>query len=181
MTDEALKLCAWTFEIIVKFHSIQVELMCRSVVHFCPSFGWVQLFVFMPSSWIKKPGNAIFKLKQVLHKFFCHVCLCVYNVHVPVGGLGGGLGLVLMRNPFDVNCCFKPSMSSTTITSCHIFRISISTLSSEYTNSPFGVLYTESRSMEKWIDCTPYSSYLTLSSIGPVRMKKICDQIIFSY
>lgn len=77
------------------------------------------------------------------------MCLCVYNVYVFVGGLGGGFGFVLMRNFFDVNCCFKLLMSFITIISCYIFRIFIFILLSEYINFFFGVLYIEFRLTEK--------------------------------
>ena len=52
---------------------------------------------------------------------------------LPVPGASGlgAFGLVLMRNPFEMNLPTKPSISSTVIAICHLFLSSTSTLSSE--------------------------------------------------
>ena len=68
------------------------------------------------------------KCKQVPYDYL----LSSVQYSVPVAWESGlvAFGFVLMRKLFEVNVPTKPSMSSTTITSCHMFRSSTSTLSS---------------------------------------------------
>lgn len=74
----------------LKYWSNSIQLYWRTCVdqqynvHFCPSFGWLQVLMFMLSSEIHKIGNVIFKLRD---KFFTnstavYVCICALSMYL---------------------------------------------------------------------------------------------------
>ena len=75
---------------------------------------------------------------------------------------------VRIWNGLELKFPSVPSINSMMTISSHLFLSSTSAFSSQYTMSPDGVLYTESRSTVKWVLLGSWSSNATSSSTGPV-------------